>query len=252
MGERLAEKPLAGKRCLITGGSRGLGLGIACAMAAAGARVAFTYSTDDRDAEDAKARLVALGCEPLVFKGSVADAQHVRDTVKALVAAWGGVDVLVNNAGITRILPVALIEEADWDEVMGVNAKGAFLFSRAVLKPMIRARSGHILSIGNFASERLIEAPVHYAASKSALRGLTEALAREVGRYGIQVNMLSPGLLDTGMGTMLPQHRIQEYLEQCPTGRLAQVEEVAALAVFMVSAENTFMTGAKLVLDGGL
>lgn len=243
---------LDGKRCLVTGGTRGLGLGIGRAMAQAGARVAITYSTDERDAADAKAQLEALGCTPLVFKGSVADAAHVKATVKAIEAAWGGVDVLVNNAGVTRILPVALIEEADWDEVMGVNAKGAFLFSRAVLKSMIRARSGHILSIGNFASERLIEAPVHYAASKSALRGLTEALAREVGRYGITVNLLCPGLMDTGMGTMLPQHRIDEYLEQCPTGRLATVAEIAAAAVFMVSDDNTFMTGAKLVLDGGL
>lgn len=241
-----------GKRCLVTGGSRGLGLGICRALAEAGAQVAFTYSTDDRDAAEARAQLEGLGCEPLVFKGSVADAAHVRATVKAIEGAWGGIDVLVNNAGVTRILPVALIEEADWDEVMGVNAKGAFLFSRAVLKAMIRARSGHILSIGNFASERLIEAPIHYAASKSALRGLTEALAREVGRYGIAVNLLCPGLMDTGMGTMLPQHRIDEYLEQCPTGRLATVAEIAAAAVFMVSGENSFMTGAKIVLDGGL
>ncbi len=249
---------LAGKRCLVTGGSRGLGLKLCQAFAKEGARVAFTYSRRQEDAEDARAQIARVtpegpeGREPLVFRGSVADAAHVKDTVSALVAAWGGIDVLVNNAAITQIVPIAMLEEADWDQVMDVNVKGAYLFSRAVLKPMIRAKKGHILSIGSFASERIIEAPVHYAASKSALRGLTEALAREVGRYQISVNLLSPGLLDVGLGKMLLPHRIAEYLEQCALGRLGTAEEVARAAVFLVSDDNSFMTGAKVVLDGGI
>src|SRR4030095_13129246 len=114
----------------------------------------------------------------------------------------------VNNAAVNQVLPIALLEEQDWDALMDVNVKGPYLFSRAVLKGMIRARSGHILNVGSFASERIIESPVHYAASKSALRGLTEALAREVGRYDIKVNLLAPGLLDVGLAAALPQHRI--------------------------------------------
>jgi NAD(P)-dependent dehydrogenase (short-subunit alcohol dehydrogenase family) len=244
---------LEGKRCLVTGGSRGLGRAICLELARQGARVAFTYSKDEADAEEAAALLREAGAEPLVFKGSVADAGHVNQTVRALVRGeWGGLDVLVNNAGITQILPVALLEEEDWDMVMDVNVKGAYLYSRAVLRHMIKARAGHILNIGNFASERVIEAPIHYAASKSALRGLTEALAREVGRYSIQVNLLAPGVLDVGMGSMLPQHRLDEYLDQCPAGRLGTVDEVAHMAAFMVSDKNRFMTGAKVVLDGGL
>ncbi|MCA9537418.1 MAG: SDR family oxidoreductase, partial [Myxococcales bacterium] len=172
--------------------------------------------------------------------------------IKALVAAWGGLDVLVNNAGVTQILPIALLEEADWDRVMAVNVKGPYLFARAALKPMIRARGGHILNIGNFASERIIEAPVHYAASKSALRGFTEALAREVGRYGVAVNLLAPGLLDRGLSQMLPQHRLDEYLRQCPAGELVDADAVAKMAVWLVSTENSFITGAKIVVDGGL
>ena len=246
---------LTNKRCLVTGGSRGLGLALCRAFAAAGARVAFTYSRRSEDAEEARGLIQAAsprGLAPLCFRGSVADAAHSKETVAAVCAAWGGVDVLVNNAGITQILPIALIDEAEWDEVMDVNVKGAFLFSRAVLRPMIRARAGHILSIGSFASERIIEAPVHYAASKAALRGFTEALAREVGRHNITVNLLSPGLLDVGLGRMLLPHRIKEYLSQCALGRLGQADEVAQAAVFLVSDENRFMTGAKVVLDGGL
>lgn len=245
-------KLLEGKRCLITGGSRGLGRAMGLAFAAAGARVAFTYSRDDHDAQTTQKALQALGCEPLLFKGSVADGVHARDTVNTVAKAWGGIDALINNAGMTQVLPIALLEEDDWDQVMRVNVKGAYLFSRAALRLMIRAKRGHILNIGNFASERVIESPVHFAAAKSALRGFTEALAREVGRYGVAVNLLSPGLLNQGLATMLPQHRVNEYLKQCPAGRLGHVDEVAAFAAFMISDQNTLMTGAKINIDGGL
>ena len=243
---------LEGKRCLVTGGSRGLGRAICEAFATAGAKVAFTFRTDTSDAEAARASLVALGCEPLVFQGSVADSAHVKETVAAVSSAWGGIDVLVNNAGITQILPIALLEEADFDAVMAVNVKGPYLYSRAVLRSMIRAKAGHILNIGSFASERVIEAPVHYAAAKSALRGMTEALAREVGRYNIKVNLLSPGLLDCGLAKMLPKHRVQEYLANTSLGRLGTAREVADTATFLVSDDNSFMAAAKIVADGGL
>ena len=243
---------MKGKRCWVTGGSRGLGLAICRELARAGAKVAFTWSKSAEDAAEARAGLELLGAEVLDYQGSVADAAHVQKTAGDIVAKWGGIDVLVNNAGVTQILPIALVEEADWDAVMDVNVKGAYLCSRAALKPMIRARSGHILNIGSFGSERVIDAPVHYAAAKSALRGFTEALAREVGRYGIKVNLLAPGLLDAGFSRALPQHRIDEYLGQSGLARLGTVAEMARLAAFLVSADNSFMTGAKIVADGGV
>lgn len=243
---------LEGKRCVVTGGSRGLGRAMCEAFAAAGAKVAFTYRTDTQDAEATRAALQARGCEPLVFQGDVADSAHVKDAVAAIGKEWGGIDVLVNNAGITQILPIALLEEADFDAVIATNVKGPYLWSRAVLRSMIRAKAGHILNIGSFASERVIEAPVHYAAAKSALRGMTEALAREVGRYNIKVNLLSPGLLDCGLARMLPKHRVQEYLAQASLGRLGTAAEVAAIATFLVSDESSFMAAAKIVADGGL
>jgi len=243
---------LAGKRCLVTGGSRGLGLELCLAFAREGAKVSFTYSKDDADAADARAKIAEAGCEAVVFKGSVADASHVRKTVDDLVARWGGIDVLVNNAAMNQILPIALLQEEDWDAVMDVNVKGAYLFSRAALRHMIKARRGKILNVGAFSSERMIEAPVHFAASKSALRGLTEALAREVGRYSIAVNLLAPGILDCGMALSLPQHRIDEYVSQSSLKRTGTAAEIARMAVFLVSDENSFMTGAKLPMDGGL
>ena len=243
---------LEGKRCLVTGGARNLGRAICLAFAQAGARVAFTYVKEDQDAEATRSALQALGAEVLVFKGSVADGAHARGTVDAIVKEWGGLDVLVNNAGIMQVLPVALLEEADWDTVLDVCLKGPYIFSRAALRPMLRAKSGHILNIGSVAGERIVEAPVHYAAAKAGLQGMTRALAKEVGRYGIAVNDLSAGLLNAGLGQQAPQHRRDDYAKNCPLGRLGELEEAAAFATWLVSGENSFMSGARLAFDGGV
>jgi 3-oxoacyl-[acyl-carrier protein] reductase len=240
---------MAGKRCLVTGGSRGLGRAIALAFAREGAKVAFTWRRNEADAADT---LAALGPDACAFQGNVADPAHADQVVRALVTRWGGLDVLVNNAGITQVLPVALIEADDWDTVMDVNAKGTFLFARAALRPMIRNKSGHIVNVGSFSDGRVVEAPVHYAASKAAVAGLTEALAREVGRYGIAVNVLLPGLMDAGQSRGLPQHRLDEYRRQNPLGRLLDPSEVAEAVVGLVASENRLITGAKIAVDGGI
>ncbi|NHZ87760.1 SDR family oxidoreductase [Massilia sp. CCM 8733] len=243
---------LAGKRCLVTGGSRNLGRAICLAFAAAGARVAFTYVKDDEQVEVTRGLLRELGAEPLVFKGSVTDAAHARSTVNAIVAEWEGLDILVNNAGVMQVLPIALLEEDDWDLVLDTCLKGAYIFSRAALRPMLRAKKGSILNIGSIAGERIVEAPVHYAAAKAGLQGFTRALAKEVGRYGIAVNDLSAGLLEAGMGQQAPQYRLDDYTTHCPLGRTATLEETAAFVTWLVSDENSFMSGARLTFDGGL
>jgi NAD(P)-dependent dehydrogenase (short-subunit alcohol dehydrogenase family) len=238
--------------CLITGGSRGLGRELALRFACEGARVAFTYRQNDDLADETLRALATLGADALMFRGNVADAAHVQSTVKAVTEQWGRIDVLVNNASVTQVVPLALLEEDEWDDVVSTTLKGTYLFSRAVLRGMIRRKYGRVLNIGAFSSERIVEAPLHFAAAKSGLRGLTEALALEVGRHGILVNLLAPGLLDVGLGQMLLPHRIKEYTDQAALGRLGTARELAELAVFVVSKENTFMTGAKLVADGGL
>jgi 3-oxoacyl-[acyl-carrier protein] reductase len=243
---------LFGKRCLITGGSRNLGRALCVAFAKAGAKVAFTYHKQDADADITRQLVQQAGADVLVFKGSVTDVEHARATVNDIVKAWGGLDVLVNNAGVMQILPVALLDEADWDKMIDTNLKGAYIFSREVLRPMIRAKQGHILNIGSIAGERIVDSPIHYAAAKAGLQGLTRALAKEVGRYGIAVNNLSAGLLAAGLGQQAPQHHRDEYIINCPLGRLGSLEEVAAFATWLVSDENSFMSGARLAFDGGL
>lgn len=243
---------LEGKRCLITGGSRNLGRAICLALGRAGARIAFTYKERDDEAAETTRLLREIGIEPIVAKGSVFDAQHVASTVKAVETGFGGIDILVNNAGLTQIMPIALIEEDEWDAVMNTNVKGAFLYSRAVLRSMIRSKKGHILNIGSFGADRVVDAPVHYAASKAALVGFSMALAKEIGRYGIAVNCLVPGLLETGLSNRLPKHRLDAYVTQAALGRLGTAEEIAEFVTWLVSEENSFMTGGQVVIDGGL
>lgn len=243
---------LEGKRCLVTGGSRNLGRAICLALARAGARVAFTYKERDDDAAETARRLRELGAEPVVAKGSVYDAKHVATVIKSVETTFGGIDILVNNAGMTQIMPIALIDEDEWDAVMDTNVKGAYLFSRAALRSMIRSKKGHILNIGSFGADRVVDAPVHYAASKAALVGFSLALAKEVGRYGVAVNCLVPGLLETGLSNRLPKHRVDSYVAQAALGRLGTIEEIADFVAWIVSDENSFMTGGQVVIDGGL
>ena len=240
---------LAGKRALVTGGSRGLGRAFCSALAAAGARVAFTYAKDANAAADT---LAALPEGSRAQQVSVLDSTGTRTLVRELETAWGGVDILINNAGINQNLPIALLQEVDWDLVMDTNVKGAFLTTRAVLPGMIKRKCGVILNIGSLAGERVIEAPVHYSASKAALRGMTQALAKEVARHNVRALCLAPGLLDDGVGRSLPEHLLADYLKHNALGRVGGVAEVAQLAVFLVSDANSFMNGETILMDGGL
>ncbi len=243
---------LTGKKAVITGGSRGLGQGLCRSFAAEGADVAFNYSSDEQGARETLAGIEASGRRGLSFKISVLDEDGLMRMASELEKAWGGVDIVVNNTGITQPLPLSLMEGSDWDQVMDVNVKGAFLATRAFARGMIRRKKGVILNMGSLAGERAIESPVHYSASKAAIRGFTEALCKEFSRYAIRVNCLAPGLLDDGVATNLPEHRLKEYIKHCSLGRVGTVEEVAQFAAFLVSDQNSYMNGETILMDGGL
>jgi NAD(P)-dependent dehydrogenase (short-subunit alcohol dehydrogenase family) len=241
---------LGDKRVLITGASRGLGRAIGRTFAQEGAQVAFSYTRDEEGQRQTLADIEASGRPGRAYKVSVLDGAATDAMVLDLEEHWGGVDVLVNNAGVTQNLPLALMEEEDWDRVMDVNVKGTFLTSRAVLKGMIRRKHGVILNIGSLAGARMIEAPIHYCASKAAIKGLTAALAKEVARYQIRVLCLAPGLLEEGVGRNLPDHRLADYLKHCSLGRVGTLDEVARFAAFLVSEANSYMSGETIVMDG--
>jgi NAD(P)-dependent dehydrogenase (short-subunit alcohol dehydrogenase family) len=250
-----AARLLEGKRALVTGGSRGLGRALVRVFASEGARVAFTWTRDEEGARATveEARAAAPGAELAHFLCSVTDGAATAKLVRELESRWGGLDVLVNNAGATSNLPLALLEEDDFDQVMAVNVKGVFLTAKAVLRGMIRRKQGGaILNIGSLAGTQTIDAPIHYAASKAAVVGLTRALAKEVARYQIRVNCLAPGLLEDGLGRNLPDHRLADYLRHCALGRVGTFDEVARTAAFLVSDGNGYMNGETVVISGGL
>lgn len=237
---------------LITGASRGLGRALCDVFAREGATVAFCYS---RSPEDAAATLDAIrahGQMGLAFKTDVLNKQAVWEMVRSIEKDAGTIDILVNNAGIGQVVPLALMEEEDWDRMLDVHTKGAFIVTHAVLRGMVKQKRGKILNIGSLAGVKMIEAPVHYSAAKAALKGFTESLAKEIGRYGITVNCLAPGVLESGVSHNLPKARLDEYLRHCALGRVGTHQEVAEVAAFLVSDRNGYMTGATIVLDGGV
>ena len=243
---------LRGRVALVTGGSRGLGRAICLALARHGAAVAFNYARSADEAAETLAALRETGAEAWSFQCSVLDKPGLTTMVRTIEQQAGTIDVLVNNAGVTQALPLALLEEEDWDHVMDVNVKGTFLTTQAVLRGMVRLERGRILNIGSLAGIKMLPAPVHYCAAKAALKGFTEALAKEVGRYGITVNCLAPGVLDQGVSVQIPDKRIAQYLRHCALGRPGRVEEAAELVAFLVSDRNSYMNGATIVLDGGV
>lgn len=243
---------LDGKRALITGGSRGLGQAFCKAFAEAGADVAFNYSSDETGAQETLDLIRQHGRQGLSFRVSVLDQEGLSEMARQLESAWGGVDILVNNAGISQPLTLPLLEEGDWDQVMDINVKGQFLVTRAVIRGMIRRKRGVILNIGSLAGIRLIESPVHYAASKAAIKGFTQALSKEVARYQIRVNCLAPGLLEDGVGKSLPEHRLQDYIRHVPLRRIGRLDEVGKFAAFLASDLNSYMNGETILMDGGI
>ena len=243
---------LEGRLALVTGGSRGLGRAICLSLAREGASVAFNYVRADAEAEKTLAELRELGARAWAFKVSVLDRPGLWEMVRTLEKEAGVVDVLVNNAGIGQVVPLALMEEEDWDRMMDVSVKGAFLTSQAVMRGMVRERRGRILNISSLAGVKMIQAPVHYCAAKAAMKGFTEGLAKEMGRYGITVNCLAPGVLDEGVSHNLPPNRLQEFLRHCALGRVGTVRECAEVVAFLVSDRNSYMTGSTIVLDGGV
>jgi 3-oxoacyl-[acyl-carrier protein] reductase len=243
---------LKGKRVLVSGGSHGLGRALCLAFSSHGADVAFNYATSSKQALETQLAIEKNGSPCKVYQTSVLDLAGLRNMVADLESTWGGIDILVNNAGISQMLPIALLEEEDWDNLMDVNVKGVYLLTRAVLRGMIRKRAGRILNIGSLAGLRIIDAPAHYAASKAAIKGLTMSLAKEIGRYNITVNSIAPGVLEGGVAVNIPEYRVQEYVQNCSLGRVGSYDEIAEMAAFMVSDDNSYMNGFTLVMDGGL
>lgn len=241
------------KRALVTGGSRGIGRAVCLALAARGMRVAVNYAGNAAAAEEVVQACLQQGApDAFAVQADVSDAEQVRALVAAVSERWGGVDVLVNNAGITRDGLMMRMSEQDFDAVLATNLKGAFACMQAVMRPMMKQRWGRIVNMSSVVGLRGNLGQANYAASKAGLIGMSKSAAKELASRGITVNCVAPGFIETDMTAVLPESVRTALLGQIPLARLGTAEEVAAAVAFLASPEAAYITGQVLCVDGGM
>lgn len=243
---------LSGKNVLVTGGTRGIGKAIVCAFAGTGARVAFTFRSAVSQAEELVAELREQGVEVLSLQGDATSAEAAVEAVNAVVDTWGSIDVLVNNAGITRDGLMLRMSEDDWDAVLDTNLKSIFNFCKAAYRPMMKQRQGKIVNISSVVGIIGNPGQTNYAASKAGIIGFSKSLAKELGGRGITVNVVAPGYIETEMTAALPEAARQAMLGAVTLGRPGTPEDVAAAVLFLASPAADYITGHVLNVDGGL
>ncbi len=243
---------LTGKNVIVTGGTRGIGRAIVEACAQAGANVAFTFRSSVDEAEALRQALTDQGTKALAIQGDAADFAAAEATVKSVLDAWGTVDVLVNNAGITRDGLMLRMKEEDWDAVINTNLKSLFNFAKAVYRPMMRQRGGAIVNISSVVGVMGNPGQTNYAASKAGIIGFSKSLAKELGGRGVRVNVVAPGYVATDMTAALSDAAREAMLGAVPLGRPANPEDIANAVLFLASDAAAYVTGHVLHVDGGL
>jgi len=242
---------LSGKVAIITGASRGIGRAIALALASQGAKVVASARNAEALAK-LTAEIKSQGGDALAVVGDVAVEDDANNLVKQAVAAYGKVDVFINNAGITRDGLLLRMKNADWDAVLDTNLKGAFLCTRAVAKIMSKQRSGRIINISSVVGEMGNAGQANYCASKAGLLGLTKSVARELARRNVTVNAITPGFITTEMTEDMTEKAQETMTEQIPLGRPGSAEDVANAVIFLASEQSAYITGQVLGVNGGM
>lgn len=240
------------KRVIITGGTKGIGKAMALSFARLGAWVAVSYSSDRESASRTNEEIGSLTDHYLVIKGDVSSKREVEAMVGEVLEKWEHVDILVNNAGIIRDKMLMFMEEDDWDRVVDVNLKGAYLCSRAVIKSMIGRKFGRIVNITSPSALTGTAGQTNYSASKGGMISFTKSLSKEVARLGITVNAVCPGIISTSMTEALDRDTRKKFLSMIPVGKFGDPEDVAEAVMFLSSNKAGYITGQVLTVDGGL
>ena len=242
----------AGRTAVVTGGSRGIGRAVCLELARGGANVALCYAGNETAAQETAAAIEALGAKALAVRCDVSDAAQAESLVSQAVEAFGTVDSLVNNAGITRDGLLMRMPEADFDAVISANLKGAFLCMKAVARLMIRRKYGRIVNLSSVVGLRGNAGQVNYAASKAGVIGMTKSLAKELASKGVTVNAVAPGFIETDMTAAMQEAARMAVQASIPMGRPGAAEDVAHAVAFLASEEAAYITGQVLAVDGGM
>jgi len=248
----MADRSLEGKNALVTGGSRGIGRAISLRLAKMGASVFINFTSNKEAAGAVLSEIEAMGGKAFLCPFDVADKKAVKEAISAVIKEHGPIQVLVNNAGITRDGLLARMKEEDWDRVINVNLKGAFNCIQACAMAMMKSRWGRIINIGSVVGTMGNAGQANYSAAKAGLEGLTKTVAREMASRGITCNLVAPGFVETDMTAVLPEKIKTALLDQIPAGRMGRPEEIAGAAGYLVSEEASYITGHTLHVNGGL
>ena len=244
-------KKLAGKVALVTGGSRGLGRGIAEGFAAEGARIIVNYVKDAKAAEAVVKKVEAEGSEAIAVQADVGDADAVQNMVNTAIKRFGTVDILVNNAGLLKPVPLAEMAVEVWDKMIQTHLRGMFLCTRFIIPHMLKQRSGKIINMTGTFGILGGENFTHLSAAKAGMIGFTRALAREVGKQGIHVNAIAPAIIRTDLYNYMPADVRDAIVGAYPLGRVGEVEDVVATAMFLATKDSDYFTGQTLCPAGG-
>lgn len=243
---------LTNKTAIVTGAGRGIGKAIALKLASFGANIVVNDIPSSADADETAKEIEAMGRGTLVYKGDVRNFDDVSEMVKKTLDKFGSVDILINNAGITRDNLIMRMDEKDFDDVIAINLKGAFNCIKAVTRPMMKQRSGAIVNMASVVGIMGNAGQANYSASKAGLIGLTKSTAKELSSRGIRANAIAPGFIESLMTDKLPDNVKEDYFKAIPLGRFGTAEDIANTAAFLVSDMASYITGQVIHIDGGL
>lgn len=243
---------LSGKNAVVTGGSRGIGRAICIKFASLGANVVFSYAGNTAAAEETLAMLKEYGVQAIALQANAADPEAAAKLVETCIEQLGSIDILVNNAGITKDGLAMSMSEENFRAVIDTNLTGAFLCSKAALRPMIKKRCGRIINLSSIVALRGNAGQVNYSASKAGLIGMTKSMAKEVAARGITVNAIAPGFIATDMTAAMKEQAKEATLATIPAARAGEPEDIANAVAFLASDEASYITGQVLAVDGGM